>query len=119
MMFLVSSTLISQNVDLNYQSCIGCPQGMNVNTPLNNALFQYGNPVPYELRDIESDFDLRDATGDSRWHKGLDLRNHGQGADQQRGDAIISPEDGIISEIDAVGYKYIIIDGVDIDLEFG
>ena len=75
---------------------MGCPQAAGTNTPIDDPLFQYGNDVPYGAGDIESDFDLRRATGASRWHKGLDLRNHGQGADMQRGDAIISPENGTI-----------------------
>ena len=68
---------IAQNLELNYQTCTGCPQGPDANTPINDDLFEYENSTAYETGDIESDFDLRRANGNSRWHKGLDLRNHG------------------------------------------
>ena len=109
----------SQNINLNYKNCNGCPQGANTNTPINNALFVYGNPTSFVIDDLESDFDLRRAGGNTRWHKGLDFRNHGQGADQQRGDAILSPEIGTILDIDHTGYKYVIVDGANYDFGYG
>ena len=82
--FLTSTSSIAQNLQLDYQSCTNCPQWMNTNTLVSNDLFAYGARTAYTTGNIESDFDMRRANGNSRWHKGIDLRNHGAGADQQR-----------------------------------
>ena len=107
-------------VDIEYQSCAACPQGANTNTPVSNALFGYLSPKDtFALGDVESDFDLRRAMGNSRWHKGVDLRNHGAGVDMQRGDALINPEQGTIVTLSGSGYKYITIDSDSLDFGYG
>ncbi len=117
---ILSCTLsFSQNLILNYTDCGGCPQNMNTNDSINHPLYNYGINQAWQTGHIESDFDLRRATGNSRWHKGLDLRNHGAGADMQRGDAIVSPETGTIVNLEGENYKYIIIDGANYDFGYG
>jgi len=111
--------LKGQNEEIFYSQCDACPQGINQNDSLGVALYEYNNSLPFITEDIESDFDIRRAGGNTRWHKGLDFRNHGAGADQMRGSSIRSLSDGIISAMDATGYKYVIINDEDFDLGYG
>lgn len=111
--------LYSQNLNLNYRSCDGCPQNAGSNPGISINLYDYSDNTAWTTGDIESDYDMRQAGLNSRWHQGIDLRNHGAGADMQRGDAIISPESGTVMHIQHTGYKYIIIDGDAYDFGYG
>jgi hypothetical protein len=121
--FFLQASLIfvgySQNLHLNYRSCDSCPQNADSNPDISVILYDYGDNTAWTTGDIESDYDMRQAGLNSRWHQGIDLRNHGAGADMQRGDAIISPESGTVMFIQHTGYKYIIIDGDEYDLGYG
>ncbi|MEM6394695.1 MAG: hypothetical protein AAF741_00005 [Bacteroidota bacterium] len=116
---VLKSTLNSQNLNLEYRECATCLQSANSNPSVSTSLYQYGNNTPYTTGDLESDFDLRRANGNSRWHKGIDLRDHGAGADMQRGDALVSPETGTIVAFPDQRYKYIVIDGANYDFGYG
>lgn len=87
-LILMAGTLTAQDLRLNYRTCKECLQESNSNTAISDTLYEYEMSTPYETEHIESDFDMRRADGSTRWHKGIDLRNHGAGADKQRGDAI-------------------------------
>lgn len=116
------NVLNAQTTQLHYRDCDGCPVGANSNPPVSQALYPYGQNTAYTTGDIESDFDLRRADGNSRWHKGIDLRNHGAGDDEinQRGDAIINPDsNAIITQFDHTGYKWLVLDGAYYDFGYG
>ena len=105
---------------VDYQGCQECPQGHAWNTPVDSSLFDYDTIASYQLGHIESDYDLRRINPIyTIWHKGLDLRDHGSGSDQQRGDAIISPEAGTITRLIGRNYKNITIDGANLDYGYG
>ncbi len=118
-LLLVSNIGLAQNTVINYEDCISCPQGANSNPTLSAALYTYENDSAFLTKDIESDFDLRRITSGTKWHKGIDLRNHGSGADMQRGDALVAPEGGTIVALPNQRYKYITIDGANLDFGYG
>ena len=111
--FAIINIAIGQNVQ--YQVCNSC-LSTDANDP-DTVLFNYDPAISFDPRDIEGDYDRRwwpGAPQGSRWHTGLDMSSRDDGGgDADRGDAILAIEGGVITILDGVGYKMLVIEGDD------
>jgi murein DD-endopeptidase MepM/ murein hydrolase activator NlpD len=89
---------------------------------VSSSLKSYSNAnTDWELKDISSDFGKRRVSSGNRWHNGVDITDKNIGVGQL-GDAIISPEDGIVSYMgryDGSNYRVIAVDGQNHDFGYG
>lgn len=120
---LVALQVLSQNnaIGLQYRSCTDCSNSLN-SLSVSSSLKNYSNTITdWMLEDISSDFGKRRVSSGNRFHNGVDIIDKDIGPGQL-GDAIISPEDGVVSYMgryDGNNYRVIVVDGQNHDFGYG